>query len=87
MAVIFIAFPLTTNLLIMLISISLYVFNVVCAATLAICRTRQLAMQSCVLCSFVRCGTSKQIGKNQTKKPKKLVELKSKDTWEKLKDA
>ena len=24
---------------------------------------RQLAMQSCVLCSFVRCGTSKQIEK------------------------
>ena len=40
----------------MLISIGLYVFNVVRAAS-----ARQLAMQSCVLCSFVRCGTSNQI--------------------------
>ena len=29
---------------------------------------RQLAMQSCVLCSFVRCGTSKQIEKKKKKK-------------------
>ena len=29
---------------------------------------RQLAMQSCVLCSFVRCGTSNQIGKKRRKK-------------------
>ena len=28
---------------------------------------RQLAMQSCVLCSFVRCGTSKQIEKKRKK--------------------
>ena len=28
---------------------------------------RQLAMQSCVLCSFVRCGSSKQIEKKQKK--------------------
>ena len=28
---------------------------------------RQLAMQSCVLCSFVRCGTSKQIEKEKKK--------------------
>ena len=31
---------------------------------------RQLAMQSCVLCSFVRCGTSKQIEKKKKKKRK-----------------
>ena len=29
---------------------------------------RHLAMQSCVLCSFVRCGTSKQIEKKKKKK-------------------
>ena len=29
---------------------------------------RQLAMQSCVLCSFVRCGTSNQIEKKRKKK-------------------
>ena len=28
---------------------------------------RQLAMQSCVLCSFVRCGTSNQIEKKRKK--------------------
>ena len=28
---------------------------------------RQLAMQSCVLCSFVRCGTSNQIEKKKKK--------------------
>ena len=42
------------------------VFNVVCAARLAICRIALvsiLAMQSCVMCSFVRCGTSNQMEK------------------------
>ena len=34
---------------------------------------RQLAMQSCVLCSFVRCGTSKQI--ERKKRRKKSVSL------------
>ena len=32
---------------------------------------RQLAMQSCVLCSFVRCGTSNQIEKKKKKKKEK----------------
>ena len=31
---------------------------------------RQLAMQSCVLCSFVRCGTSEQIEEEKKKKKK-----------------
>ena len=35
---------------------------------------RQLAMQSCVLCSFVRCGTSKQIRKKKEKK-KSAIEI------------
>ena len=30
-----------------------------------------IKMQSCVLCSFVRCGTSNQIGKKKKKKKKK----------------
>ena len=36
---------------------------------------RQLAMQSCVLCSFVRCGSSKQIEKEKKRKKKALIEL------------
>ena len=32
---------------------------------------RQLAVQSCVLCSFVRCGTSKTNRKRKRKKEKK----------------
>ena len=32
---------------------------------------RQLAMQSCVLCSFVRCGSSNKIEKKKKKKKKK----------------
>ena len=32
---------------------------------------RQLAMQSYVLCSFVRCGTSKQIEEEKKEKKKK----------------
>ena len=53
----------------MLISIGLHVFNVVCAArrNMQNC-PRQLAMQSCVLCSFVRCGTSKTNRKKKAKK-------------------
>ena len=35
---------------------------------------RQLAMQSCVLCSFVRCGTSK---KKQKQKKKNLINSES----------
>ena len=56
----------------MLISIGLYVFNVVCAARLAICRIahRQLAMQFCVLCSFVRCWPSNQIERRKKNKKK-----------------
>ena len=38
-----------------------------CAARLAICRIRQLAMWSFALCLYVRCGSSNQIEK-QTKK-------------------
>ena len=34
---------------------------------------RQLAMQSCVLCSFVRCGTSNQIEKRKKKKSSVLA--------------
>ena len=54
----------------MLISIGLYVFNVVCAARLANMQNcpRQLAMQSRVLCSFVRCGSSNQIEKEKKEK-------------------
>ena len=46
----------------MLISIGLYMFNVVCAASGNMQNfPRQLAMQSCVLCLYVRCGSSNQI--------------------------
>ena len=49
----------------MLISIGLYMFNVVCAATGNMQNfPRQLAMQSCALCLIVRCGTSNQIKKS-----------------------
>ena len=34
---------------------------------------RQLAMQSCVLCSFVRCGTSNQIEKKRKKNHFKII--------------
>ena len=34
---------------------------------------RQLAMQSCVLCSFVRCGTSNQIERRKKKEKKKTL--------------
>ena len=40
----------------------------------------QLAMQSCVLCSFVRCGTSNQIEKEK-KKRKELFNVKLRDEF------
>ena len=44
---------------------------------------RQLAMQSCVLCSFVRCGTYKQIEKQNKKNNDKLeTKTSKKDTKE-----
>ena len=43
--------------------------------------SRQLAMQSCVLCWFVRCGSSNQIEKKQKKKKKTRRELKLKDGY------
>ena len=60
----------------MLISISLYVFNVVCAsARLAMQNCpRQLAMQSCALCLYVRCGSSNQNKRRRKKKEKKSNE-------------
>ena len=59
----------------MLISIGLYVFNVVCAARLAICRIAlvRLAMQSCVLCSFEDIPTSNQIEEKKERKKKTTV--------------
>ena len=43
----------------MLISIGLYIFNVVCAARLALQNCPpQLAMQSCALFLYIRCGSS-----------------------------
>ena len=46
----------------MLISIGLYMFDVVCDTNgnMQNC-PRQLVMQSCALCLYVRCGSSNQI--------------------------
>ena len=57
----------------MLISIGLYMFNVVCAARFCNMQNcpRQLAMQSCALCLYVRCGSSNQIKRKEEKKKKK----------------
>ena len=62
----------------MLISIGYMCFNVVCASRLAICRIAllQLVVQSCDLCSFVRCGTSKQIEEEKQNRKKKKAKKK-----------
>ena len=52
----------------------IYVFKAVCTGNMQNC-PRQLAMQSCVLCSFVRCGTSNQIERKKRKKDNRVKQV------------